>query len=114
MTVHTVVPPPETSIISVRNVLAFTGLYLAYYVLRALYNISPLHPLSHIPGPKLAGATYWLEFYYDVVKYGCYTKEIAKMHERYGETRKFVYQIDVGLTEIDRSHRSHQSSRSAL
>lgn len=86
MTDHAVTPPLGTSIISARNALTLVGLYLVYYVLRAIYNISPLHPLSRIPGPKLAGATYWPEFYYDVVKNGCYTKEISKMHEKYGET----------------------------
>lgn len=108
MTEHTVLPPLETSIISVRNVLALAGLYLVYYVLVALYNISPFHPLSRIPGPKLAAATYWLEFYYDVVKNGCYTKEIAKMHEKYGKMRDLDILSD-DLSKIDRSHRSNQS-----
>ncbi|KAJ8111309.1 hypothetical protein OPT61_g6064 [Boeremia exigua] len=77
-------PPLETSILSFRNVLVLAGVWLAYQVLKAIYNVSPLHPLSHVPGDKLAAATYWPEFYYDVVKFGCYTKEIAKMHEKYG------------------------------
>lgn len=88
MTVQAALPPPETSILSARNVLVFAGLYLAYYVLKALYNISPLHPLSRIPGPTLSAATYWPEFYHDVVRYGCYTKEIAKMHEKYGRAHE--------------------------
>ena len=113
MTEHTVVPPLGTSIISVRNVLAFAGLYLVYYVLRALYNISPLHPLSGIPGPKLAGATYWMEFYYDVIKNGCYTKEIRKMHEKYGKALDLVVTRD-DLTKPDRPYRSNQSPRSPL
>lgn len=84
-TVQAVLPPSAASIISARNVLTFVGIWLVYHVLKAIYNISPLHPLSRIPGPKLAAATYLPEFYYDVVKYGCYTKEIAKMHKKYGE-----------------------------
>lgn len=43
-----------------------------------------LHPLSHIPGPKLAAATYILEFYHDVIRIGRYTKRIEQMHEEYG------------------------------
>lgn len=86
MTVQPVLPLTlETSILSVRNVLALAGLWLVYELVKALYNVSPLHPLNRIPGPKLAAATYWPEFYYDVVKFGCYTKEIRKMHEKYGE-----------------------------
>lgn len=92
-TAQAVLPPLATSIISTRNVLALVGIWLAYHILKALYNISPLHPLSRIPGPKLAAATYLPEFYYDVVKYGCYTKEIAKMHEKYGEPHQVTFRI---------------------
>ncbi|KAI1467491.1 cytochrome P450 [Daldinia caldariorum] len=49
-----------------------------------MWNISPFHPLSHVPGPKLAAATYLPEFYHDVIKFGRYTHEIRKMHEIYG------------------------------
>ncbi|RBR23917.1 uncharacterized protein FIESC28_03227 [Fusarium coffeatum] len=58
--------------------------WLAFKVLQALYNISPLHPLSGVPGPKLAGATYLPEFYHDVILVGRYTHAIKKMHEKYG------------------------------
>ena len=85
-TIQSALPSIGTSIISTSNVLLLAGLWLAYQLVKAIYNISPLHPLSHIPGPKLAAATYLPEFYYDVVKFGCYTKEIAKMHEKYGKS----------------------------
>jgi hypothetical protein len=61
------------------------GLWLLLKTAQAVYNISPFHPLSHIPGPKLAAATYLPELYYDVIKFGCYTKEIARMHKVYGK-----------------------------
>ncbi|KXJ88751.1 trichodiene oxygenase [Microdochium bolleyi] len=51
---------------------------------RAVYNVSPLHPLSHIPGPKLNAMTYLPEFFHDTIRFGKYTSEIAKMHETYG------------------------------
>lgn len=44
-----------------------------------------LSPLASIPGPKLATATFWYEFYYDVVKKGRYFEEIRKMHQKYGK-----------------------------
>lgn len=59
-------------------------IFLGYRLLLILYNISPLHPLSPIPGPKLAAATYFPEFYYDVICLGKYTTKIREMHEKYG------------------------------
>ncbi|KAH9905309.1 cytochrome P450 [Xylariomycetidae sp. FL2044] len=71
---------------SVATTLGFrlAGLWLAYHIARALYNISPLHPLSHIPGPKLAAMTIWYEIWFELVKFGRYSSEIKKMHESYG------------------------------
>ena len=57
-------------------VLYATGLYT--------YRIY-FHPLSSIPGPKLAAATLWYEFYYDVIKKGRYTWKIWEMHDKYGK-----------------------------
>lgn len=42
------------------------------------------HPLARFPGPKLAAATLWYEFYYDAIKQGQYTFKIQRMHEKYG------------------------------
>lgn len=44
------------------------------------------HPLASIPGPRLASATQWYEFYYDILRWpgGQYWSEIDKMHETYG------------------------------
>lgn len=73
-----------SNIITIQTVVRLTVAWLAYQLLKALYNISPFHPLSHIPGPRLAAATYWPEFYYDVIKFGRYTREIKEMHRTYG------------------------------
>ncbi|OCT49257.1 Trichodiene oxygenase [Cladophialophora carrionii] len=59
--------------------LAFTG-YLFWLVLYRLY----LSPLARFPGPKLAAFTAWYEFYYDAIRHGKYTFEIARMHRQYG------------------------------
>lgn len=64
--------------------LAIGVAWLAYHVLKALYNISPFHPLAKIPGPKLAAASYLPEFYHDVILGGRYTHAIKRMHEEYG------------------------------
>lgn len=64
--------------------LIFSACALAVYVSGLyLYRVF-FDPLSKFPGPKLAAASLWYEFYYDVVKKGRYTWEIAKMHDKYG------------------------------
>lgn len=72
--------------LSVQHVVIVAGIcWVAFKILQALYNISPLHPLSKVPGPRLAAATYWPEFYHDVILTGRYTHAIKKMHDEYGE-----------------------------
>ncbi|ROW14033.1 hypothetical protein VPNG_04067 [Cytospora leucostoma] len=72
------------AVINTTNVLRLVGLWVLYHVLVALYNISPLHPLSRFPGPKLAAATVAYEAYFDLLKGGRYSWEIKRMHEKYG------------------------------
>ncbi|KAI9157876.1 Cytochrome P450 monooxygenase sdnE [Paramyrothecium foliicola] len=66
-------------------ILTALSAWVAFKILQAVYNISPLHPLSKVPGPKLAAATYWPEFYHDVILVGRYTHAIREMHEKYGK-----------------------------
>ncbi|GCB21809.1 trichodiene oxygenase [Aspergillus awamori] len=66
------------------SLLRLLGFYVLYRLSRALYNISPLHPLSHVPGPKLAAATFLYEAWFDLIQGGRYTREIQRMHEIYG------------------------------
>ena len=63
--------------------LAAVGVGLLALVVRTIYRIY-FHPLSKIPGPKLAAATHLVEFYYDVVRGGKFIWEIERMHEKYG------------------------------
>ncbi|KAI0114057.1 cytochrome P450 [Nemania sp. FL0031] len=48
-----------------------------------VYRVT-FHPLSRIPGPRLAAISYWYEIYYEVVLGGQYFKRIKGMHEEYG------------------------------
>lgn len=83
---------PRTASITdiLRNALSLRGLttlvllWIAYRVAVALYNISPFHPLSRFPGPKIAAATYLYEAYYDWILVGRYGKVIKRMHDKYG------------------------------
>ena len=59
-------------------ILCFTWfLWLIFW--RLFYS-----PLAGFPGPKLAAATGWYEFYFDFWKRGKYIFEIERMHEIYG------------------------------
>ncbi|KAF8858393.1 cytochrome P450 [Acephala macrosclerotiorum] len=59
------------------------GLVLLGFASRTVYSVY-FGPLAKFPGPKLAAATLWYEFYYDVIKMGRYTFKIKEMHEKYG------------------------------
>ncbi|GAB1210519.1 hypothetical protein APSETT445_009313 [Aspergillus pseudonomiae] len=42
------------------------------------------HPLSHIPGPKLAAITHGYEFYHNIIRGGLFIWELERLHEVYG------------------------------
>jgi hypothetical protein len=50
---------------------------------RIIYSVY-FGPLAKFPGPKLAAATLWYEYYYDVVLAGQYTFKIKELHQQYG------------------------------
>ncbi|KAH7090475.1 cytochrome P450 [Paraphoma chrysanthemicola] len=83
-TTQSAVVPAEASIFSLRTLSALIAVYFVFKFAQAVYNVSPFHPLSAFPGPKFAAATYVPEFWHDVLRFGCYTKEVKKMHEKYG------------------------------
>jgi hypothetical protein len=58
-------------------------LLLVLYASRTVYSVY-FGPLAKFPGPKLAAATLWYEFYYDVIMKGRYTFKIKELHEKYG------------------------------
>src|ERR1700712_2530795 len=47
--------------------------------IRRLY----FHPLRSIPGPRLAGLTWWYEFYFDVIQPSRYIFRIQELHKQY-------------------------------
>lgn len=57
--------------------------FLAYLFLLSIYRLY-LHPLRHIPGPKLAALTGWYESYYDVIQPGPYNFKLLDLHKKYG------------------------------
>ncbi|RDW58232.1 cytochrome P450-14 [Coleophoma cylindrospora] len=59
------------------------GAALIYYMGVLVYRLY-FSPIAKFPGPRLAAATLWYEFYYDVVQTGQYTFKIQQLHKEYG------------------------------
>lgn len=62
--------------------LLTTVIYFVSLILYRLYH----HPLSEVPGPKLAAITSWYETYYDLFKTpgGQYLNKLDELHNTYG------------------------------
>lgn len=69
------------------TILVYGVIAALIYTLYGAYWRLFLSPVSKFPGPRLAGVTFWYEFYYDVIKGGAYVYEIERMHQRYGECK---------------------------
>jgi len=76
--------------LSLNTLYLVGGLWFLYCSLIAVYRLF-LHPLARFPGRKIAAATKWYEFYYDIIKGegGQYAGEIDKMHEKYGPVTSY-------------------------
>jgi hypothetical protein len=67
------------------SLLALSGTAVLLYTICLVIWRLFFSPLRKFPGPKLAAATLWYEFYFDIVKEGKYIWEIERMHKIYGE-----------------------------
>lgn len=71
--------------------MALLQIFLTTVLMAALLTIGGvirrlfLHPLVHIPGPRLAALTWWYEFYFDAIQPGQYVFKIQELHKRYGK-----------------------------
>ena len=72
-----------------------TTLYTLYGLIYRLY----FSPIAKFPGPKLAAATRWYEFYYDVIKRNRFSWQIQKMHDQYGNVNlcHFFRNLFIGM-----------------
>ena len=67
---------------------AIVAAYLGFYTLAVIIHRLFFSNLSGFPGPKIAAATYWYEFYHDWLRNGKYIFVIEEMHKRYGSASK--------------------------
>ena len=54
-----------------------------FQILKIVYRLY-LHPLRHIPGPKLAAITHFYDFYYNIYHKGTFIFQIEELHKVYG------------------------------
>jgi hypothetical protein len=75
----------ETLTLPLVTVTVVALLYAASLLQRIFYNIYR-HPLAHIPGPKLAAATYLYQTYFSFRNgKSRYYIQITDLHKKYGE-----------------------------
>ena len=69
------------------SVVALAALILVNIGL-VVYRLQ-FYPLAYIPGPKIAAATRWFKFYYDILKYPFrqYMYKVNRMHQQYGASQ---------------------------
>ncbi|KAF3937387.1 hypothetical protein ABW19_dt0206038 [Dactylella cylindrospora] len=58
--------------------------FVVFWISRALYRLSPFHPLAKVPGPRIVAVTTWYEFWKNVVQDGQFIYKIIEWHEKYG------------------------------
>ncbi|OBT66703.1 hypothetical protein VE03_03886 [Pseudogymnoascus sp. 23342-1-I1] len=91
--------------------LAFSILFCIYVIGLGLCRVY-WSPLSKFPGPKLAAATLWYEFYYDVILGGQYTFKIRDLHAQYGPIIRInPYEIHVYTPEFYEELYSNKGKR---
>ena len=95
----------QVRMITAPDLKAFAWLFpivvasIVYGILLVVYRLY-FHPLARFPGPRIATATKWYEFYIDIVKGqgGQFKWEIDRMHREYG---KSMSRSPTGISLID-------------
>jgi hypothetical protein len=73
--------------------LGLSSIWLAATIVYRLY----LHPLAHVPGPKLAAITNLYGLYFSVVGGSRFYIQIQKLHEEYGTEITYDLHTKLGV-----------------
>lgn len=78
MIYHIQLSPGQAALLALVTLLLYGTCLVAYRLL--------FHPLARFPGPKLAAASKWYEFWFDLIQGdgGRFMFEIDRMHDKYG------------------------------
>lgn len=77
--------------------------YFLYILALTIFRVF-FSNLARFPGPRLAAATYWYEFYYDAWPHqGQYEWKIRDLHARYGAS--FIFHIRITELTFGMHHR---------
>lgn len=100
------------AMVTSNKVFSLEILCLLWGVQLILYRLIN-HPLAGIPGNRLAAATYWYEFYFDVFKRpgGQYYFAIEKMHKKWGKLSGILRMARVTMKATELASRSTQHRR---
>lgn len=70
--------------VSLGTVISLALLVCTWPIVLVVYRLY-FSPIAGFPGPRIAAATGWYEFYYQFWLNGQYIFEIEKMHQKYGQ-----------------------------
>jgi cytochrome P450 len=85
------------------------GALLLYFIGVAIYRLY-LCPEARFPGPRIAGLTYWYEYYYDVYLPGRYIFHIQELHKRYGPIVR-VNPYEIHINDPDFYHEIYHGNK---
>lgn len=69
---------------SISEIILGIALTISVYTFSTIIYRLYLHPLSHLPGPKLAASTHLYKTYYSYHSTSPLYVQIDKLHEKYG------------------------------
>ena len=86
MELHVVDSQPWAYTHKIISLIAAVALYIGFHNLILITYRLGFSNLARFPGPKIAAATHWYEFYYDWFQGGKYIFVIEEMHKKYGKS----------------------------